>query len=50
VTKPQPTSATLPEWPRALALAIQFWQTASTDERISAAFRAIATENALKLT
>ena len=48
--KPQPTSATLPEWPRALALAIQFWQTAAADERISAAFRAIAAENALKLT
>ena len=48
--KPQPTSATLPEWPRALALAIQFWQTAAADERISDAFRAIAAENALKLT
>ena len=47
--KPQPTSATLPEWPRALALAVQFWQTAAADERISAAFRAIAAENAVKL-
>ena len=47
--KPQPTSATLPEWPRALALARQFWQTAAADERISAAFRAIATENCIKL-
>ena len=47
--KPQPTSATLPEWPRALALAIQFWQTAAADERISAGFRALAAENAIKL-
>jgi hypothetical protein len=50
VTKPQPTSTTLPEWPRALALAIQFWQTAAADERISTAFRTIAAANALKLT
>ena len=49
MAKPQPTSATLPEWPRALALAIQFWQTAAADERISAAFQKIAAENALKL-
>ena len=48
-TKPQPTAATLPEWPRALALAIQFWQTAAADTRISAAFRAIAAENVVKL-
>lgn len=47
--KPQPTSATLPEWSRALALAIQFWQTVAADERISAAFRAIAAENSVKL-
>ena len=47
--KPQPTSATLPEWPRALALAIQFWQTVAADTRISAAFRAIAAENSVKL-
>ncbi len=47
--KPQPTSATLPEWLRALALAIQFWQTVAADTRISAAFRVIAAENALKL-
>jgi DNA-binding transcriptional ArsR family regulator len=47
--KPQPTSATLPEWPRALALAIQFWQAAAADGRISAGFRAIATENSVKL-
>ena len=47
--KPQPTSATLPEWPLALALAVQFWQTAAADDRISAAFRAIAADNAVKL-
>jgi hypothetical protein len=47
--KPQPTSATLPEWPRALTLAIQFWQTVAADTRISTEFRAIAAENALKL-
>jgi DNA-binding transcriptional ArsR family regulator len=48
-SKPQPTSATLPEWPRALALAIQFWQTVAADTRISNAFRAIAADNAVKL-
>jgi hypothetical protein len=49
-TKPQPTSATLPEWPRALVLAIQFWRTAAADSRISAEFRKIASENVVKLT
>jgi hypothetical protein len=49
IAKPQPTAATLIEWPRAVALAIQFWKTAATDERISAAFRAIAAENSIKL-
>jgi DNA-binding transcriptional ArsR family regulator len=48
--KPQPTAATLPEWSRALAWAIQFWQTVAADTRISTAFRAIAAENAIKLT
>lgn len=47
--KPQPITATLPEWPRALALAIQFWQTAAADTRISDGFRAIAAVNAVKL-
>jgi HipA-like C-terminal domain len=47
--KPQPTAATLPEWPRALALAVQFWQTVAADTRISAGFRTIAAENAVKL-
>jgi hypothetical protein len=41
----QPTSATLPEWPRAKVLAAQFWQTAAGDSRISAEFRAIAARN-----
>jgi HipA-like C-terminal domain len=48
--KPQPTSSTLSEWPRALALAIQFWQMVAADAQISDGFRAIAAENALKLT
>ena len=38
----QPTAATLPEWPRALALARSFWAAASADVRISAGFRQIA--------
>ena len=41
----QPTAATLPEWPRALALARSFWAAASADTRISAGFRQIAGEN-----
>lgn len=41
----QPTAATLPEWPQALALARSFWAAASTDARISDGFRQIATEN-----
>ena len=43
--KPQPTSATLPEWHRARALAQTFWQTAADDDRISAEFRVICAEN-----
>ena len=42
----RPTAATLPEWPRAAALALQFWQAAALDERISSGFRAIAAQNA----
>nr|WP_295782366.1 type II toxin-antitoxin system HipA family toxin YjjJ [Rhodoferax sp.] len=38
----QPTAATLPEWPRALALARTFWVAAAGDARISAGFRQIA--------
>jgi hypothetical protein len=41
----QPTAATLPEWERARALAVVFWQAAAGDERVSAGFRAIAAEN-----
>ncbi len=41
----QPTAATLPEWPRALALASSFWAAAAADVRISAGFRQIAAEN-----
>jgi hypothetical protein len=41
----QPTAATLPEWPRALALARSFWAAAAADMRISAGFRRIAAEN-----
>jgi len=41
----QPTAATLPEWPQALALARSFWASASADARISAGFRQIAADN-----
>jgi hypothetical protein len=41
----QPTAATLPEWPRALALARSFWAAAASDARISTGFRQIAAEN-----
>lgn len=41
----QPTAATLPEWPQALALATRFWAAASADARISRGFRDIAAEN-----
>jgi hypothetical protein len=44
-----PTSATLGEWPRAKALALQFWHTAASDGRISASFRSIAQRNAAHL-
>ena len=46
----QPTAATLPEWPRAKALAVQFWQAAAGDARISSGFRAIAAQNAVHIT
>lgn len=42
----QPTVETLQEWPRARQLASLFWQTAATDDRISAAFRTLARQNA----
>ena len=41
----QPTTATLPEWNRARALAQTFWRSAFDDDRISAEFRAICVEN-----
>lgn len=41
----QPTAATLPEWPQALALAVSFWSAASTDDRISSGFRQVAADN-----
>lgn len=41
----QPTTATLPEWAQAKALAADFWQRAAQDPRISAGFRAIAAQN-----
>jgi hypothetical protein len=46
----QPTAATLPEWPQALALARSFWAAASADARISAGFRQIAAENLSHIT
>ncbi len=45
----QPTAATLPEWPRAKALAMQFWQAAAGDARISSEFRAVASQNAMHI-
>ena len=49
-TRPlQPTAATLPEWPRAKALARKFWQAAADDARISNEFRAIAVQNAMHI-
>ncbi|MBC7608871.1 MAG: type II toxin-antitoxin system HipA family toxin YjjJ [Polaromonas sp.] len=45
----QPTAATLPEWPRARALACKFWQAAAGDMRISNDFRAIAAQNAVHI-
>jgi len=41
----QPTAATLPQWPLALALARSFWASACADTRISAAFRQTAAAN-----
>jgi hypothetical protein len=41
----QPTTATLPAWESARALAEVFWAAAAGDARISAGFRAIAAEN-----
>lgn len=41
----QPTTATLPEWAHAKALAITFWAAAAGDARVSDGFRRIAAEN-----
>lgn len=41
-----PTVETLGEWSRARELSLMFWQAASTDKRISAAFRDTARQNA----
>lgn len=43
---PRPNADTLSVWPQAKALALQFWQTAASDERISGEFRALAQVNA----
>ena len=45
----QPTAATLPEWPRAQALAKTFWSAAASDLRISAAFRQVCADNLVLL-
>jgi hypothetical protein len=47
---PQPTTATLPEWPRALALARSFWSAVANDVRVSADFRQIAANNLALIT
>ena len=46
---PRPSVHTLQVWPRARALALQFWQTAAADERIGSGFRATAQANAALL-
>ena len=45
----QPTAATLPEWPRAKALAQKFWQAAAGDARISSGFRVISAQNSVHI-
>ncbi|MBC7547331.1 MAG: type II toxin-antitoxin system HipA family toxin YjjJ [Polaromonas sp.] len=45
VRAPQPTAATLAEWPRAVALAQAFWATVAADARVSGGFRAIAAQH-----
>jgi hypothetical protein len=45
----QPSAATLPEWERAKALAIRFWEVAAADARVSNGFRQIAEVNAWHL-
>ena len=43
---PRPNADTLSVRPQARALALQFWQSAAADERISAEFHAVAKVNA----
>jgi hypothetical protein len=45
----QPTAATLPEWPQAMALARSFWSAAAADARISAGFRALCAGHLVQL-
>jgi hypothetical protein len=42
---PRPNADTLSVWPHARTLAIQFWQSAAGDGRISAEFRELARIN-----
>lgn len=42
---PRPNADTLSVWPQARALALQFWQSAQGDARISAEFREVARVN-----
>lgn len=42
-------AATLPEWPRAKALARKFWQAVAQDTRISSEFKAISAQNSAYL-
>jgi hypothetical protein len=42
---PRPNANTLSVWPQARELALQFWEKAAADERISAGFRALAQFN-----
>jgi biotin operon repressor len=48
-TPPQPTTDTLSAWPEARSLAIQFWETASTNSSCSSAFRKAAEKFSRKL-
>jgi hypothetical protein len=42
---PRPNAHTLSVWPQAKALALQFWQSAAVDARISEDFRVVARVN-----
>jgi hypothetical protein len=45
----QPTAATLPEWPRALDLALRFWPAVAAHPGVSSDFRRTAAANAAHL-